>query len=187
MSLFCYECGQDLEPSIKLPGKEGVVIYPNLVTLIYIPLEDSVKYERDYLEAGDGAGLCFVCLEGSLSFETQQDILWPIYGAYKTEMEAVESKQLRREQEWILLLKEFEERSKDISRTCIFCSNDVKDYEKPFFTAKLVDRVRSPKTHAGVYSLAVVKSSLSLKMCYDDFAKRFHRTCLSISNRLFSR
>ena len=68
MSLICHECESYVGPSEELPGKNCGIVYPTLLSLVYVPLEDDKKgckigYKLVYQESKTGLALCLRCIE----------------------------------------------------------------------------------------------------------------------------
>jgi len=187
MSLVCYECNRDLEPGEELPGREGTLVYPNLQALIYLP-ENS--YKIAYLQSKHNRSLCFACIEGKLP-EQRKGILKAVYDCYEAE---TNSERIEEEQKgkWISgpehskyadALRKFVEKKKTLISECLFCGNDVKN-GKPFFTAVVIDRVKSTKHKSiyGSYSWSNLETgSTYLRICFDHFKEYFPRSFKQLS------
>jgi len=191
MSLYCYECREELHPSDSFPGREAVLVYPSLLAMVYLPAREKSNeisgisgYKLNYLQADANIAICFNCIETRLPPECQ-NILKMIYSACETEIE-YNKLELAHIGKWIdeipeeelkarsNLWDEFKKRDEALPKGCIACGGNVKN-GKPFFTAGIIDRVNSRKTSiVGNYNTTGVRHSMvHFGMCCDDFIKYF--------------
>jgi len=189
MSLACPECLKDLGPSEDFPGREGTMVHPNLLSLVYtIPKKQDEKpgYVMKYLPIEISTSLCFECIEGQIQAEKRETLLKPIYDCYKAETywRMVEEQQKGKwcdssdSRLWIDKHNQFQEKLKALKRTCVFCDSNVKN-GFPFFRARVIDKVYSSQHLSGVfqftnYSFSDMKTGMTnFLICFDDMQSHF--------------
>lgn len=183
MSLVCNECSVDLQPSKSLPGREGVLVYPNLLSLVYVPSgnKEKLEYRLSYQESKANRSLCFECID---SKSPEKEILKTIYAAYEAEtrFKRVEESQKGKlvscsDNSWSDAYDEFKSQHSKLKPVCIFCKKTAEN-GKPFFRAVVIDRVRSAKhiSLVGSYSFSNLENGMTnFKICYEDFRSNFPR------------
>lgn len=169
MSLICHECESYVGPSKELPGKDCGIVYPNLLSLAYVPLEDNkIGYKLVYQESKAGLALCLRCIEDGMPKGTEDlvvgkinknrmTLLKEVYECYEAEIKFKRlEKQLR--SRWIKLGAD-EDRAKGeaidkyfklkkslikkgVDKSCIYCDLEVHTQNRePFFVVRLMDRI----------------------------------------------
>lgn len=185
MSLVCSECNLDMSPSETLPGREGTIVHPCVLSLIYVPLDDGTGYRMGYVEAPQNGSLCFECIERAMP-KDRKPTLDLVYSAFEAEKEfrTIDENQMGR-----LLpasdikslnnaYDKFKKRMETIESGCVLCGNDVEN-GKPFFVARVIDGAYSEKHLSGLftktnYSWSNVKPGLiSFGVCFDNFRTHF--------------
>lgn len=185
MSLICYECGIDLQPSDSLPGREGTIVHPIVPALIYVPLSKEIAkpdYKMAHVEAPDSRSLCFQCIENGFSQE-KKEALSSVYECFEAEMSLREIEE--RQKGRLIPLSQLSENvkaSEDLEKVfqavrdnCLYCGEDPK---ATYFTAKVIDRVGSSQhlTGFGSYSWSNLKKSATrFNICFEDFMNNFPR------------
>jgi hypothetical protein len=177
-----------MAPSHDLPGREGTLVHPNVLSFIYSPqlLDDKrVFYKIEYLMSQENRSLCFECIENRISEDRKSTILKPIYESYRAETEffEIENRQKGKfisvsDQSWSDALKKYEDLNKNIPATCIFCDCDTKN-GKPFFTAIVIDKAKSSKNtgFTGNYQFSNIEKGMTcFNICFDDMTKNFPKT-----------
>lgn len=153
MSLCCHNCGQGLGPSDSFPGREGTMVFPNVLSLIWVAEELEPKWSIHYVQPYVDLSLCFECIAKEVP-EERQNVLGAVYSAYEAEInyrrneEAEKGKMLSGEDlgRGPRLFDEWEAKAKAIPyHECIFCGTKLPDDKTPYFTAKVIDKVYSEK------------------------------------------
>ena len=192
MSLVCNECGEDLGPSKTLPGREGTMVYPSVISLIYLP-EKEGAYTARYLESQCNRSLCFRCISDKLPQERHNglNLIYEIYEA-ETELRKIEKGESGLwigvgKTGWSDAYKRFEEKLKKIDDSeCLFCNKDVKN-GKPFFTAMVIERAYSQQHLSGLFAFTNYSwtnfkvGSTQFRFCFEDFRKNFPRNFEQLS------
>ena len=190
MSLICTKCEEDMGPSESLPGREGVFISPNLISLVPIPqIGESIEYALRYTEQKINRSLCFECLDRKIPDERRK-ALQAVYDSYEaeTEFEMFDEESMRgrmielggrEDTKSRRLDAEYRRRLEVLSMDCIFCGEDVENGE-PFFRARVIDKVYSRNHLSGSswvgtnYSFSNIRTgSTSLRFCYRDLSRHF--------------
>ena len=198
MSLICNECREEMGPGKILPGREGTMVHPVVMALAYLPTKDGVSYKSAYLRARENASLCFRCIDNKLPPE-RREALKKIYTAYEEETRfgALQEEQKGKWQgpdeprHWLKAYKKFKRSLGKLEKGCLFCSSDVQT-GKPFFNARVIDRVYSGKHLSGFtipdltlghnYSCSNLREGqTSFKVCFDDFRINFPNTFAMLS------
>jgi len=176
MSLLCAECDHDLGPSESLPGREGSLVHPSLISLVYVPGTDAFKLR--YTQSTQDQSLCFQCVEEKVP-TNRLDILKSIYRCYE-----LERKNKSFEGKWLSgaemteshdILDQYIQALETLEANCLFCGNDV-ERGLPYFTAKTIDRLASSRglSTFGSYSFSnVTNGTTSFKLCFNDFRLAF--------------
>jgi len=150
MSLCCHNCGQDMGPSDTFPGREGTMVFPNVLSFIWVAEEPNPKWSIHYIQPYVDLSLCFECIAKKVP-NKRQGVLNAVYSAYEAEIN------YRRNQESEMiggddllrgpgLFDEWEAKVKMIpNHECIFCGAKIPDSKNPCFTAKVIDKVYSQK------------------------------------------
>ena len=198
MSLVCHNCGNDMRPSDDLPDRDGTMVYPNVLSLIWIIEESATKkWVFHYTQAPVGISLCFQCIADKLP-NSQQHILGAVYAAYRAEVEFrrveesekgrwISSEELRTQKGTYEFLEEWQEKQKAIPVQCIFCNAELPDNKNPCFSAFVMDRVYCETKltwFMGVtnYSWSDFKVGRTrLLICFECFKKNFFRNFEQLS------
>lgn len=191
MSLICYECKTDVQPSNQLPGREGSLVYPTVPSLIWTPENSQAPGEVAYVTAQENFCLCFVCIEKSST--VGRDNLQKLYQLYEAEtiysrykkqelgrlMRVSDIKSYDAYEEYRKLRVEF---PKD---QCLQCDQGLPEPLKPSFTAVVINRVFSPITSMfGSYSTSVETGMTNFNLCSDCTQENFPRIYSGLSYTL---
>lgn len=156
MSLVCHECGEDIQPSDQIINHEGGMIYPNVVSLAWLP--DGKTWAPVLLEAPVGIACCFNCLArnaGHVDFDAFPRLM-AVGGAYNAEV-ALNRHNETLQGKWInmggpeaakgLELDDIWKNMRALIKTdaCLYCEQGVGDKMYPFFTFKVMDRAHGEK------------------------------------------
>ncbi|MEK6934464.1 MAG: hypothetical protein AABW46_01160 [Nanoarchaeota archaeon] len=196
MSIACYECITILEPSEELPGKEGLMVSPNLVAFAYLVTQDSIEFQPTYIKANEDASmaLCFGCVDKKIPQE-RRSLLSRVYLAYNLETEIL---RLREETKgkWMNptdhgpkgeeeLTNQYKREISHIGTDCLFCGKDPRQ-GKPFFTARVIDKTKTKVSpYWRSYSLELEVGSTRFNLCFEDFRQYFPKLFSSLGKMLF--
>jgi len=138
--------------SRSLPGREGTLIHPTILGMVYVPgqmgdpKKEGINYELAYTESPENLSLCFECIEKSLP-KSQANLLQKVYKSF--EAETAYRDQIERDRGKLIGFHEFQARSdlfkkyqnakKALPEACIFTGVPVND-GSPFFTAYAINR-----------------------------------------------
>lgn len=189
MSLVCHACGNNMGSSETFPGREGTMVYPHVLSMIWVPDNDpsNKKWALGHIQAPYSISLCFKCVAKKFPPD-RQHILDAVYAACETE---VRYRRLKEAEEgkwfsggegptWTDAFHEWEARRNMIPlNRCLFCDKTLPDKQNPFFTARVVDRVYSEK-HPSLwltgfnYSWSDFKAgSTGFRICFECFKEHF--------------
>ena len=152
MSLVCHNCSRDMGPSETLPGREGTIVYPQVLSFIWVVEESaSEKWVIRHTQAPCNRSLCFRCIADKLP-DNQQPVLRAVYEAYEAEIKYRRNEESQRgkmisgeelakgpklHEEWLARLELIP------TNRCIFCNTKLPDKKTPHFDAVVIDRVYS--------------------------------------------
>lgn len=201
MSLVCNQCNQDMGPSESFPGREGVMVHPIVMALAYLPTSQGLSYQASYLWASQNLSLCFSCIEEKLPEERKSSLI-KVYQAYEDETRLGEIKDqlvgrwvgAREARPWSEAYDKAEASFNALEKECLFCGANVRN-GKPYFTAKVIDRVYSRKNLSGIpipgisgmsnYSWSNMKKGRTfVNFCFDDFRQHFFPLFEGLSHTL---
>ena len=184
MTLECSNCSKSMEPSKTLPGDEGAIIYPNLISFIF----SGKKQVKIYTESKQNRSLCFECIEKNL----KDTDLKKVYDCFESEMAYYEFNESFKNN-WMSssefgvktdYMNKFHDKYKNLEEKCIFCSNDVHN-GMPYYTGRVVDRIKTVKNFSGTYSfMSLDIGSTYFNICFDDFKKNFPKVMEMINKDL---
>ena len=151
MSLMCSTCRHDMGPSECFPGREGTMICPRVLALIW-PDDESgdEQWGLHYAEVPNNISLCFRCIIAKLP-EERRPILDKVWEAYEAET-AYQRAEASEQGQWLSpdeqksdkLFETWEEKCKEIPASqCIFCDGEIPDGQNPYFSACVIDKVYS--------------------------------------------
>lgn len=174
MSLVCHECGFDIKPSSNLPGREGIIIHPVVISVAW--LSDEIREEKwalVYVEAPHNLVLCLECISGRLP-ETQRPFIGAVYDAYVAEEKYCLSHGR------LDTFEVFEEKYVAIPfNQCVFCNGNVQVSRKPYFTAKVINKAYS-QAHTslfGSYLWSDIREGMThFEICFGCFKDNFPRS-----------
>src|SRR5579872_6846101 len=85
MSLVCYECGVDVQPTKTFPGREGGLVSPIVRSAVWVPgSHEDKEWVITFLKQGSwNRVLCFECIETKMS----APMMKIIYDAYRAEIQ----------------------------------------------------------------------------------------------------
>lgn len=191
MSLCCAECYNDMQPSDSLPGREGAMVHPVVMSIVY-DKEDKPHFR--YLEVRENRSLCLECVEKKMPDE-RKTILKPIYEAYgaETEYRSLEEEFHAQSRECGGIyfpsdekneahrsaLERFVEKSKQIEKECIYCGHGLGFGIKSnsHFIAAGLDKAYSMQNTSpfwGSYQWSNMREGgVAFKICYSDFSEKF--------------
>lgn len=149
MSLACSACEKDMGPSESFPGREGTMVYPNVLAMIWAGDETPDKqWPLHYVMAPGSISLCFRCIVDALP-EDRKSILEKVWSAYETET-AYELANASERGRWLApeeitssdLFNAWKGKYKVIAQDqYVFCAKAVPDNQNPYFTAQVIDKV----------------------------------------------
>lgn len=174
-----------MRPSENLPGREGAMIHPRLMTLLYVPADTGIHYVFKPIEANHSQSLCFQCIEDQMPQEARQRLvhIYDCYEAETTLKRIKDSKEGRRlrpgESGFDEAFDTYKQKISETTPGCLLCGNEQKDAQ--YFRARVIDRAYSGQ-HPTVFMGNVNYSWSNFQegrtdfdICFDDF-KRFSRT-----------
>jgi hypothetical protein len=191
MSLACSACNHTMGPSEELPGREGVMVYPVVLSMIWADDEpsqaDNQQWELYYVTAPHNISLCFRCIIGKLpKGQSRLDRVCEAYEAETTYCRAKVSEKGKwlSAEEWTTpeLFHSWEEKQKLIPHAqCLFCEQAIADGKSPYFTARVIDKVYSEQHSTSFfgrnYSWTDLKTGMtSFEICFVCFRKNFPLT-----------
>jgi len=203
MSLECQECRQSMGPGKNLPGREGTLVHPSVMSLIYVPGE-TLEYQLGYLYAEQNRSVCFQCIENALPKERRGE-LRALYVCYEAEMQW---RQANVEAEASLkgfvplnhplvearmrAYEKYKKLSDSVAQDCLFCGKAV-ETGSPFFTARAIDKSYSGQHLSGLgvpenYSWTNLKEGFTkFRICFEDFRRKFPRAFEQLSYDLLGK
>lgn len=201
MSLMCSTCERDMGPSDNFPGREGVMVYANVLSLIWNDEKSPPEqWVLRYVVAPCSVSLCFRCITDKLS-EERQPVLDQVFLAYHVEVSYRRAKISEEgrlfspeETKSFSLFDAWKDQQKAIpARQCIFCANEVRDGQNPYFMAQVIDKVYCEKQLSGLFSLrnyswSDLKTGMtSFKICFTCLREYFRPTFQILSHSLGSK
>lgn len=189
MSLICHNCGQEMGPSDSFPGREGTMVFPNVLSFIWVVEAPKSKWSINYVQPKINLSLCFACIAGKVH-QKRQNVLGAVYSAYTAEInyrrneEFEKDKMLSGEElgRGIQLFKEWKAKFGAIPNCeCIFCGTKLPDDKNPFFTVRVIDKVYSEGHLSWFntnYSWSNIEGGMTIfNMCFkclrDEFPRLF--------------
>jgi hypothetical protein len=193
MSLLCYECGIDLQPSKELPGREGMLVYPSLLSFIYLPSKDEKQeHTIGYVLSQSNRSICFECIEKGMP-KAKKQVMKEIYDCYDAETvyRQIEDSQKggfirSSDNSSYAALMEYKKKKDTIPSGCIYCGSDVKN-GLPYFNAVVLDRIESCKHKSmyGSYSWSnLEKGWTQFNICFQHFRDNFPKSFADLSCEL---
>lgn len=148
MSLECTECRRLMSPDGSLPGDDGVMITPYVLSHIWVPEGDQVGWQATPVAADLRSSLCYSCIEKQLDSE-RSPLLQTLYSMVRAEssMREVErsnaGKWMRMsDDQSINYWREYDTLNKTFNHEiCLFCGKPVTEHDVPRFVARSLDRV----------------------------------------------
>lgn len=185
MSLICHECDTEMQPSDSLPGREGILVYPNVLSMVWVP-EDLAKigWSLVYDESKIWSSLCFECVESKVPTDRHKSLEY-IYEVYETETKHDEIRESQKGrfiggEELGLGCDAWDKFQAKISKInfeeCLICGGQIRKGRRPFFAARTLNRVYCRKHLSGLsilgtnYSWSHLKTGItSFRFCFDCF------------------
>jgi hypothetical protein len=148
MSLVCAECNRAMGPSDNLPGQDGVMVSPVLLSLVWSTAEgEELRWTLAHVRAEDYRSLCFRCIGAKMPVN-RKPLLPLIYEAI--EAETLYSKlKIEQRGKWIPfeddrsgdLFRDFKAKIGRLDReTCLICGEKARRSNRPFFIGAALDR-----------------------------------------------
>ncbi len=184
-SLCCYECGQSLEPSEFLPGREGGAIFPNVVSAVWIPESEGEIWAPAFVKTSTHLSVCFECVIKKL-FDGKTNALNSIFNAYESEAEFQQQKMgsETRKDAYNTFQKKLRAVPQDI---CLSCSKNLSESRKTFFSFKALNQVKSRQEislHGTYSSFGATVGMVSFGICFDCCKNSFPRIFRQLSYML---
>jgi len=183
-------------PSDSFPGKEGTMVFPNILSFIWVAEESEPKWSIHYVQPYVNLSLCFKCIAKEVPGE-RQNILNAVYSAYEAEINYCRNKESEKGkmlsgkdlERGSRLFDEWETKAKMISyHECIFCGTKLPDNKTPYFTARVIDKVYSEKNLSWFntnYSWSNMKTGIiCFNICFKCLKDKFPRLFEELSYTL---
>ncbi len=181
MSLICTECKKYMGPTQKLPGRDGMMVRANTISLVWDPKETK-KFYPVYLLTMEGVSLCFNCIENKAKANLQI-----VYECIESEEKYRRIEESERGK-WLSsqgkgsneAFQNFEDKYSLINQEiCYFCGQKLPLFPEPFFTAIAINRFYSSQHLTFLnYSWTSIKTGMTrfnfcLNCCQKNFPNIF--------------
>ncbi len=157
MSLLCSECDGLMGPSEELPGNDGVMIRPVLLSFVWATSEtEGFRWELSHVMAKNGRSLCFGCITQKVP-KKRKAFLANLYetihaetnlGLHKMETEGQwRSLEDKRDEE---LYKAYRDATTRLdNKHCLFCGAISRTRNQAYLLAQAFDRAYCRQFRAG--------------------------------------
>ena len=194
MSLICSECEASLSPSYRFPEHNAVLLYPQILGLVYVPYEDPKippSYTMQYVPTEVNRSLCFNCLDRSATKDELKN-LEKLYSILTAEVKYLDISELEKGR-FIPVGESQSERYYDLYNSLLdglvepLLGTSPLGEGLPYFLAKPLDPVTSATNRSGTYGIThghLHTLQTKFVIQYDVLQERFPRVHRMLSAEL---